>query len=852
MSFRRFFGVFFGIVCAALLVVVLYIAFGDLSRHKSRIEAFVTRTIGRPFAIDGPFRLKLIPVIDVSAERVRIGNAPGGSQPQMMEVGKFAVQVGFWSLISGPPDVRSIELNDATVLLERGSDGKGNWIMGPTKPPGEAEEDEEAEKDSGEVDVPVVIRSAHLNNVRLIYREARKPDLVLQLAELSIAPGREDLLALEGQGKLDVFPLALEGEWGPLKSLLSGRDMRTAMQVSLGKLAMDIHGTVGRLDPLDGADLTLKIEHPELGSMLRKLDFPVIATGLVQIDGRLKDVGALTKLDFNAKVGSFTASANGTLKELSLVGADLTLKVEHTEVGSVLEALNLPIIATGPMRIDTRIKDTGRFRQLDFKAKAGDLEASVQGTLKSRSLVGSDLEFEAKAADAARLATAFDVSGVPAAPLVVSGHTVRSRKEIKFDSLSAAFADASVRADGRMQVADDRKIALNFEVAAASLAKLRAKWPELSLSAKGALESATDRLELKNLQATLGKTEWAGSLLLTPKHLDAQLSSPRVDLTPFFPQEKQTEAEAAKAPPPPESEKKKFVFSEKPLPLDKVKDIDAKVHVAFGELVLHDRSLKDLDSNLHMDHGKLTFDMRAAGTREGTLQGSGTLVRSGDGTADLDLKIDIKGVRASLGSEEIPAAEVPPLGVTVNLKIHGSSARQMAAGANGQLLLTQGSGKTKSGFIGAIGGGVVAQLAQKLNPFAKEDPYVKLDCTVARADIVNGHVTVQPVLLQSEKVTVTAHGTIDLHTEKLLIDFNTRPRKGIGVSPGMFTNPLLRLEGTLASPKIGVGAKGLASGAAAAATGGLTVVAGGFFDRMKGEKDLCGPTLTAATQPAGK
>ena len=207
MSRRRFFGVFFGIVGAVLLAVVLYVAFADLGRHKGRIEAFVTQSIGRPFAIDGPFKLRLIPVIDVSAERVRLGNVPGGSQPQMVEIGKAAVQIGFWSLISGPPDVRLIELRDATVLLERGPDGQGNWVMGP--PESEAEVDEEDR--AGEVEVPVVIRSAQLNNVRLIYREAKKPDRVLQLDKLSITPGREDLLALDGQGKSGCLSHGAEG-----------------------------------------------------------------------------------------------------------------------------------------------------------------------------------------------------------------------------------------------------------------------------------------------------------------------------------------------------------------------------------------------------------------------------------------------------------------------------------------------------------------------------------------------------------------------------------------------------------------------------------------------------------------
>ena len=792
MSLGRFFGVFFGIVGAALLAVVLYIAFGDLGRHKGRIEALVTQSTGRPFAIDGPFKLKVIPVVDVSAERVRLGNAHGGSQPHMVEIGKAAVQIDLWSLISGPADIHSFELSDATVLLERGSDGKGNWIMGAPK--ADDEIDADAEADDGAVEVPVVIRSAKLNNVRLIYREAKKPERVVQLDKLNITPGREELLALDGQGKLDTFPLSLKGEVGPLKSLLSARDMRMAMQVSLGKMALDVNGVIGRLDPLDGADLTLKVEQPE--------------------------------------------------------------------IGAVLKALDLPVIATGPIRIDTRLKDAGALTQLDFNVKVGDLEASANGTLKALGLVGSNFKFKATAADAARLAKVFDVSGVPTAPLTVTGNTAQSRKEIKFESLTAVVADASVRVDGGMRLTRDRKTALRFEVAAASLAKLRDTWPEMKVSASGALESSKDRVELKDLQATLGKTQLAGSLLLTggAKHIEAQLSSPRLDLTPFFPQDKPADTTAAGTAPPPKTAPRKtepqktappkrFMFSETPLPLDKMKDTDAKVHLAFGELVLGDRSIKDLDSNLRVDHGKITFDMRAAGTHEGTLQGAGTLVSAGDGTANLDMKIDISKVRASLGSEGIAPADVPPLSVAMNIKIHGSSPRQMASGANGQLVLTQGAGRTKSGFISTFAGDVVAQLAQKLNPFAKDDPYMKLDCTIARADIVNGQVTVQPVLVQSEKVTITAHGAIDLHTEKLSLDFNTRPRKGIGVSPGMFTNPFIKLEGTLTSPHIGVGAKGVASGAVAAATGGATVVAGGVIDRVAGEKDMCSETLAAATRP---
>ena len=510
----------------------------------------------------------------------------------------------------------------------------------------------------------------------------------------------------------------------------------------------------------------------------------------------------------------------------------------------MLEALKLPVIATGPMQIDTRIKDVGKHRQLDLKAKLGDLEASVKGTLKTRSLIGSDLKFEATAADAARLASVFEVSGVPAAPLKVTGHTLRSRKEIKFESLTAAIADASVRANGSVQLKGERKIALNFEVAAASLAKLRETWPEMEVAASGDFESAKDRYRTEKSAGHPGQDSAGRFAAVGQAGNRSRRSCRRRAWTSrrSFRREKPsrssrhaTSAARSRV----EAPKKKFVFSETPLALEKMKDTDAKVHLAFGELVLGDRSIKDLDSNLRADNGKLTFDLRAAGAHEGTMQGAGTLVPAGDGTVDLDMKVDISNVRASLASEGIPPADVPPLSMAMNIKIHGSSPRQLASGANGQLLLTQGAGRTKSGFISAYGGGVVSQLAQKLNPFAKEDPFMKLDCTIARADIVNGQVTVKPVLLQTEKVTMTATAP-SICTPRSCCSTSI-PARAKASASAPACSPI-RSSGWKErwDPRMGVGAKGVASGALAAATGGVTVVAGGLIDRMAGEKDLCG------------
>ncbi|MDH3931417.1 MAG: hypothetical protein OET16_04245 [Chromatiales bacterium] len=91
---------------------------------------------------------------------------------------------------------------------------------------------------------------------------------------------------------------------------------------------------------------------------------------------------------------------------------------------------------------------------------------------------------------------------------------------------------------------------------------------------------------------------------------------------------------------------------------------------------------------------------------------------------------------------------------------------------------------------------------------------------------------------------IVGGGDIDLNTEKLNIEFNTKPRKGVGVSADMFITPFIKLGGTLASPKIGLSKKGvLLSGGAAVLTGGLSFLFQGAADRATAAGGLCEKTL---------
>ena len=769
MSLRRFIVVALSVTAALLLAVLLYLAFGDLSRHKGRIEALVTELTGRPFAIDGAFEVKVLPSILVRAERVRLGNAPGGSTPQMVEIGRFSTQVGLWSLVSGPIDIRSFELSDVAVVLEKNAEGKGNWVFGE-----KAAEEEQAESGSAEVTkVPAVILRARLDNVRVAYRERGKPERAAVLETFTVAPVADGLLAVAGKGKVLDYPVALTGEVGPFGALVSGRDIRMAMRASLGNLRLDLKGALGRLDPLDGADLTLKVEHPDFGTVLERLQLPVLATGALSVGARLSDAGEDTRLELDARLG--------------------------------------------------------------------DISAKVNGTLRTLGLPGSDLRFEASVADAARLAKTFGVAGLPAGAAKARGRIASSRTEIRLDGASAQYAGATATADGTIRTGGSADI--RFGLTAENLAKLREGLPAIPLQMSGNYAGGRAKLEVKNLKARVGENEIAASASITrtgKRQIEADVASPVFDLTPFL-----TKDPAAK--PPPKAAAKKFVFGEEPLPLEILKGPDVRVHLAIGELKLAEGGLKDVDGTLRLGGGRLALEGRARGGVEGSLSGSVVLTQQDGGGAGLDLKITATRVRAGVGAGgAVQRGETPPGSVEASLQAKGASARQMAASASGRFLVTLGPGKVKSGVVGLIGGDLIGELAGKLNPFAAQDPYTQLDCVVTRADLADGRVTVNPVLMQAEKVTVVALGKVDLHTEALTVNFGTRPREGIGISAGMFTNPFIDLEGTLASPRVGVGAKGVTAGVAAAATGGATVLAQGALDRWRGAKDICKQVLTEA------
>ena len=230
-----------------------------------------------------------------------------------------------------------LELRDVTVVLESNRKGENNWTFGdPNAPP-----EPEPNSDEGLKKLPVAFHNATLQNLLVTYRAAGEEERRARIESLTVQPGTGELLAIQGKGSLDDYAAAISGEAGPLESLVAGRDIRMAIKASLGNLRMDLKGAFGRLDPLDGADLKLTIDNPDVGTMFRKLRVPVLADGPMHVQATMADAGKRTRIELRAKAGDLTANISGSLAMLGLRDSELDIKAQALDAARLAAAFDV-------------------------------------------------------------------------------------------------------------------------------------------------------------------------------------------------------------------------------------------------------------------------------------------------------------------------------------------------------------------------------------------------------------------------------------------------------------------------------------------------------------------------------
>jgi hypothetical protein len=192
---------------------------------------------------------------------------------------------------------------------------------------------------------------------------------------------------------------------------------------------------------------------------------------------------------------------------------------------------------------------------------------------------------------------------------------------------------------------------------------------------------------------------------------------------------------------------------------------------------------------------------------------------------------------------------LPIYDLQLKLAASGATVRDMAASLDGTLRLVGGSGQIKR-TPGWFARDLVAEVADKVNPFTKKEGYAKIQCSAILLRSIDGKIDGVPALvLQTDKLNIISVAYVDLGTEKIDVKFETAARKGIGVGVADFITPYTKISGTLAKPSLAFDTEeAVKRGAQTAATLGTSWIAKKVKNRFFSSKDPCGKEVLKADE----
>lgn len=154
----------------------------------------------------------------------------------------------------------------------------------------------------------------------------------------------------------------------------------------------------------------------------------------------------------------------------------------------------------------------------------------------------------------------------------------------------------------------------------------------------------------------------------------------------------------------------------------------------------------------------------------------------------------------------------------------------------------------KENVLAIFSSDLLDQLANALNPFAdKQIMGTQLRCSSILFQLQDGVLqTPYGFATEADDFSVVGDGMINLQDETIALMFNPKPKTGLGISLNRLAG-LVKLEGALKSPSLRLSEIGLlqfgASIAAAVASGGVTLIAEGLYNKHSAMSDVCAQAL---------
>ena len=617
--------------------------------------------------------------------------------------------------------------------------------------------------------------------------------------------------------------------------------------------------------------LDVKGSGPSLQAVLQGLGYDIVlASAAYQVEGKIEiKNNRLVVTAKNAHLGQAKASASLSIPDLN-TPTTMTLDVHDLSTNNTANVIDmleykLNIPQSMPAKLSGQIRQVkGAVGFLKVRGSIGTTSVKVDGRIgEPPKYANTSVNLDIKGTD---LEYFLSHTIEQAIPFHLKGKLALDEGYTKFENLELKLANIEASAQG--QVGDWERISgteLNISAQGSNLdaiaAILNRPLPAGAVKIDGHVRGTDEAFHIDRMNIELGGSNLNGDLKLLrgkPPRLKGQLSSTNLDLALFRKEVAAKKSSSTKTngvsnkdmaendEAQPQKAQQRF-FPDTPIKLKAFKHLDLDLQVRIEEVAnLWERgALHGLKAKVQLNGQELSVsDFEVGGPTGDKFYGDFSIGRDADLTR---IKIDLSGKQMRIGLAAAPGQSpdtYPPTDIDAKLTGAGNTYHELAASLNGRIKLIQGEGRINNSGLEFLFSDVFYQLFQNVNPFAKTERTTRLNCGVYITNIKNGIAEIQDIVVQTDKITIVSAGTVNLNTERINVGFQTRPRQGVGISASMITNPLIRLGGTMKRPAVELDpARASVATGAAVATGGLSILFKGVWDRYFTSRDPCGEAL---------
>lgn len=664
-----------------------------------------------------------------------------------------------------------------------------------------------------------------------------------------------DLAALASAwhvGRLPAEPVVVRGA---VEVTEEGLRIREPLVGAINETIVSAQGLVKPAAGLRGSDVSFELTGSSLGGVVESFGGgtflppqPFVLNGRLEV---LENRFRFREVDAN--IGNVRASADGVLALAPrIAGSRFEVRAEGPAFEEVVTEFTDMHVTPGPFDFSGTVAfdaDGVEFRKLSLQRQRSSLSGDVRiGMPLSERRVR--FEMKGRGSDVRQVLHGVGRFRATESPFSIAGSGRLDGSELSIDELELTVGESRASANGRLHLGGAEPGVLSLTARIPSLAGLGSvderRFTDQALELSATVSGGAGALIADDLVARIGGSDLGGRIAVTIDDVPELAVELRSDSFVYLPL--LADAEEEQAPSAPRFEDGRLI-PDASIPFDAMKKLNATVDLEIGEFRRGKLRLVDV---------KVEADLRDGAIEVSRLEMRGKSGRLA-GTARIDPAGGAGRVAASLFAREFALGLVEGRDVDRNamdidfaLEATGPDVRTLAANANGVLLAAMSGHLQFEDYrlLRLLYGDALQGIIDTINPLSRDDPYTLLNCVVVPLAIDDGMVTSAPnEFFRTDKINIATSGALNLKDETLDVTVRTTPRRGITLSAAELLNPYVKITGTLARPKLAVDEAGLLiTGGAAVATGGLTILAKGVWDRLSRSSDPCGDARKAATE----